>query len=175
MTAAYANMDNPQKFATRLNLKSLRNVVVLCGSESVRGTCHHAFDNFLCFVIFNPLAKLYSLHWLSRPEHRVPLGSAESVDLVVPPGWNPYRRGLSSRATHAIATNHFISSIPKQQLLDLADFARFSEIESAAGDSSDTESNSLSDAISSSMSSSVIAADAGRFDVGNVGDCDQNQ
>jgi hypothetical protein len=103
MTEGLVALLNTPIYRTDFNFSSARNLVVLCGIKSLKGTCHWAFDNHLCCILPHPLVVgEYRLHWLDTKNRTDdPSLPAERI-LTVPANWEPYTRALSLHAREGI-------------------------------------------------------------------------
>ena len=78
-----------------VNPSSPRNLIPLCGTHGVIGSCHHLFDNQAIALMYNPLKQGYGLHCFTPNKW---FTEYQEVALKVPHSCRPYQRVLNARA-----------------------------------------------------------------------------
>jgi len=128
---------NPPRFKTEYNFRSIKNVILLCGTKDAPGTCHWAFDNHHVGILYDPLKVSYEIIWFDTA-----LLHEEQLDakyLIIPPDapaqfgrpafeYRPYSRGFAFHALEG-ALRHGLdcSSEKVQSMLMHAAFSMAAE------------------------------------------------
>jgi hypothetical protein len=84
--------------------------MLLCGTKTMAGTCHHAFDGFLVGILYDPFQQKFVLEWFGESDCRT---RCKSKEFEFPNGVKPYTRALSL---------HTLECIRQHGVLDMEDY-----------------------------------------------------
>jgi hypothetical protein len=115
-------MIQPPYYEDEYNFGSARNTIALCGTKTVHGSCHWAFDNHFCAILYQPFSQMYEVFWL---DDRMKCYTRCDTDppFVAPESWNPYQRGLAFHALESVRRHAFQGA---DKLLPIIQRARLS-------------------------------------------------
>ena len=135
-TMDYSNFG-PPIYSTELDPGSIRNRILLCGSKTIRNSCHNLFDYNHLIFFYNPIESKYKL---------LRIDSKEVKDITFPeslsPDEYPYKRLLAWRARAAAFEHaHMFSLGDLDGFTAQAELSENEEIATFAEDCDDSNTN----------------------------------
>jgi hypothetical protein len=133
----------PPTYKDRLDTKSSRNFLRLCGTKGMKGTCHDMFDNFRLSLMYNPFRGDYQIFSVDSG-HRLHMKRI-TLSEEAP----PYRRLLCWRFKKALLLYGSVLGTDAPAISDAIDFS----------DTTSSVRRVDNEIMSSAMSSSVLPGD----------------
>ena len=134
----------PPTYSSPIDLSSIRNRIVLCGTKTGRGTCHNLFDHHNVMLLFNPFENVYKLRCVSEGNDNFAVGN--TYDISFPAHMRdedrPYKRALAWRAKKCVLENaHRVTANFLDDVVNLADLSEAEEMAplTAGDDTTGTE------------------------------------
>jgi hypothetical protein len=110
----------PPTYKDKLDVKSHRNFIPLCGTKGLAQSCHNEFDTFLLAFLYSPFEGAYKVISLNPQWRHFDLNGS-NISL----SHNPYRRLLSWRCRKSLLEHgHRVS---KDNVMDTVMLANLSE------------------------------------------------
>jgi hypothetical protein len=96
------NYDEPFSFSSE------RNMVVLCGTKDSKNTCHSAFDNHCCSIIYDGTSQLYFVIWFDSVAKPQSLSNDTSICVQLRQvNHKPFRRALWAHSLESLARHDY--------------------------------------------------------------------
>jgi len=167
--AAFACVNRP-RFKDDYLFGSYRNGVVLCGTKSIVGSCHWAYDNHHVGIIYNPFSQKYEVFWFTKEYLQASQTSVET--LTVSQNFNPQKRGFAFHAFEGLRRNGLVQDTAFLQRLTKCFELSLAGEEKKAGDSDSdsvaTAGTNSNSATHSTLIQLLLAASGGLHELSGV-------